>query len=800
MTFADPHICLSCGGSIEAGVGSCPHCGMNLASPEIQQAWRSLVVADQWIIRARMANKDASSQKATAHITPSGGPALTPPRRRLSAGTVLLVVGAISLLVAGLIFITVSWGSMGIVGRALLLLLFTAIVGLLARMVTKRGLRASAESLWAVFLGLVTLDWFAGRDQGLLGLDGIPLGHAAGLWGLALLGVGVAVVRSAKAPVGRTLVVPALVAGLAPVIGLVGSAAEIWESAFWSSIIPTVGAVLIAVLHRSLGIQPARWAAAAAASVLGAVSIGAAVVEALEFPGLRQLLLQGHGVPLLMVAVVAVGVARVSEVARTASVIIGVLACVLLVAIPAESAWELRGGHLVTGAAAVALAVRGAGKGRVNRGLQWAACLTAGLVASASVPWMIQLLAVVEHSMFMAGSPLMDVGPWWVALYVTVALSAAVFAAQRWREMARVQPHVRATAATLLALGLMATVAAFHPAPILFGAALVAIAGGLSAATQSSPALWPYLGPVTVALAPITTLSSESASAFVWPMAAIVLGIIARRAKRPVFQWIGLGAGVWWLCGTVGAAMQLAGRSDHATALAVIVAAVVALGAVSFADQAARRLGPGECGALAAGVAGLMFAISDNRLDALPWTIAGAGVALVGLINRRRRWFTFVGSILLGVAYVIRLADSGVDVVEAYTAPFALILLGAGVWALRRDGLSSVRALGAGVTLALLPSLPQALAEPATLRGFLLGLVALALLSAGVLRSWKAPFVAGSVVILLLLFANVGPWALGLQRWILIAVVGIVALGIGATWESRARQGRAAIAYVAAMR
>jgi hypothetical protein len=797
MTFADPHICLACRGTIEGGIGSCPHCGMDLASPEIQQAWRSLVVADQWIIRARMSNKKDPA-KASANITPSGGPAL-PPKRRLSAGTVLLVIGAISLLVAGLIFITVSWGSMGVVGRALLLLLFTGVVGVLARLVTRRGLRASAEALWAVFLGLVSLDWFAGRAQGLLGLDALPLGWATGMWGLALLWLGVSIVRRGVPTLQKKLLIPALTAGIAPVIGAIGIAAEIWESEFWSTLVPTVAAVLIAVLHRRLDLQPARWAAAAGASILGAFAIGAAVVEALEYPGVGQLVVQGHGIPLLVIAVVAVGVAYVSPVARSVSVTIGVLACVLLVAIPAESAWELRGGHLVTGAAAVLLALRGTGAGRVNRGLQWAACLAGGLVAAASLPWIVQLLAVAEHSTFMGGSPMMDIGPWWVALYVALALSATVYAARRWREMSRVEPHVRALATTMLALGLMATVAALHPAPILFGVSLVVIAGALAAVTQRSPALWPYLGPIVVALAPITTLSSWSASALVWPMAAIVLSMIARRARRPVFQWFGLSTGVWWLVGTVGAATQLAGGSDRATAVATIVAAVVALLAVSFADVGTGRIGPGECGAAAAGAVGLIMGMSGG-LDALPWTVAGAGLVLVGLVNPRRRWFTVVGSVLLGIAYVVRLADSGVDVVEAYTAPFAAVLLAVGVWTLRRPGLGSVRALGAGVTLALLPSLPQALDDPTSLRALLLGLVAVGLLAVGVARGWQAPFVGGAAVALLLVLANVGPWTLGLPRWILIAALGIVALTIGATWESRARQGRAAVSYVTAMR
>lgn len=798
MTFADPHICLSCRGAIEAGVGSCPHCGMDLASPEIQQAWRSLVVADQWVIRARMTNR-ADPVKASARITPSGGPALAPPPRRLTAGGVLLVIGAIALLVAGLIFITVTWGSMGIIGRALLLLLFTAVVGYLARFVTHRGLRGSAEALWAVFLGLVSLDWFAGRDQGLLGLDAIPAGHATGLWGLILLGAGIAIVRDGRPVLKRDLTVPAIAAGVASVAGAAGVAAEIWESAFWSTLVPTIAAVLIAVLLRGLRIQVGRWTAAGLAALLGAIAIGAAVVEALEHPGLRQLAMQGHGIPLLVVSVAAVGVGRVSEVARSLCTTICVLALTLLVAIPAESSWELRGGYLVTGAAALVLAVRGAGDGRVNRGLQWAACLAAGLVASASVPWVVQLIAVAKHSTFMLGSPMLDVGPWWAALYVSVVLSAAVFAARRWREMARIAPHVRATSATLLALGLMTTVAALHPSPILFGASLVVVAGGLSAVTQRAPGWWPYLGPIVVALVPFVTLSSWSASAFVWPMAAIVLGIIARRAKRPVFQWLGLTAAVWWVCGTVGAAVQLAGGSDRSTALAVITAAVIALGGLSFADRSPGRIGPGECGAAVAGAFGLLLGVISG-LAALPWTIAGAGVTAVGLTNSRRRAFIKVGSVLLGIAYVVRLADAGVHVAEAYTAPFAAVLLMVGAWALRRPGLATVRALGPGVTLALLPSLPRALSEPTSLRALLLGLVAVALLAIGVKLRWQAPFVGGAATVLLLVVANVGPWVLGLERWILIAVLGAAALAVGATWEARARQGRAAVSYVSSMR
>jgi hypothetical protein len=174
-----------------AGAAACPHCGMDLGSTEIQQAWRSLLVADQWVARAREVRSGVPAAAAPT-------PAPPVPRRRLSAGTVLLVLGAVSLLVAGLIFITVSWGSLGIVGRALALLAFTTVVGGLAHVLTRRALRASAEALWTVFLGLLTLDWFAARDQGLFGLDALPGGYAAGIWGAVVLVAGIAIAKAGR--------------------------------------------------------------------------------------------------------------------------------------------------------------------------------------------------------------------------------------------------------------------------------------------------------------------------------------------------------------------------------------------------------------------------------------------------------------------------------------------------------------------------------------------------------------------------------------------------------------------------
>src|SRR5687768_8124078 len=128
MGFADARVCPSCGGTIDQAT-TCPHCGLDLTTHEIQQAWQALVVADQWVERARnlqaagTPTEPAPASSATAQVPPMPTAAPKPkPRRSVSAGSVLLGLGALFILVAGSIFISVTWGSLGVLGRALVLL------------------------------------------------------------------------------------------------------------------------------------------------------------------------------------------------------------------------------------------------------------------------------------------------------------------------------------------------------------------------------------------------------------------------------------------------------------------------------------------------------------------------------------------------------------------------------------------------------------------------------------------------------------------------------------------------------
>ncbi|MFE7539417.1 SCO7613 C-terminal domain-containing membrane protein [Streptomyces platensis] len=108
-----------------------------------------------------------------------------------SARTALLIVGGVLVVVAALVFTVVSWGRLGIGGRAAVLLAVTACALALPRPLRRRQLTATAEASAAVGLALVLLDGYAARQAGLGGLDHVG---TAGYWAVltALTAVGAA--------------------------------------------------------------------------------------------------------------------------------------------------------------------------------------------------------------------------------------------------------------------------------------------------------------------------------------------------------------------------------------------------------------------------------------------------------------------------------------------------------------------------------------------------------------------------------------------------------------------------------
>ncbi len=91
---------------------------------------------------------------------------------------VLLALGGVLLAIAATAFTLVSWGHLGITGRALVLGAVTAAALCAPVVLLRRGLRSTAEAVAGLGLALTVLDAYALHEVALAGVDGV--GYTAG--------------------------------------------------------------------------------------------------------------------------------------------------------------------------------------------------------------------------------------------------------------------------------------------------------------------------------------------------------------------------------------------------------------------------------------------------------------------------------------------------------------------------------------------------------------------------------------------------------------------------------------------
>ncbi|MFI7053414.1 SCO7613 C-terminal domain-containing membrane protein [Streptosporangium canum] len=119
------------------------------------------------------------------------GPPAASPRRDFSPKAVqnlLLVLGGLLLAVAAVVFTVVSWGQIGIGGRAAILAGITVLTFAVPKLLVKRELVATAETIAVLGVALLFLDGYAARRVGLAGADRIAaLDYAALLIALIAL-------------------------------------------------------------------------------------------------------------------------------------------------------------------------------------------------------------------------------------------------------------------------------------------------------------------------------------------------------------------------------------------------------------------------------------------------------------------------------------------------------------------------------------------------------------------------------------------------------------------------------------
>jgi hypothetical protein len=830
MRFADPQACPECSGAI-AGDPRCPSCGLDLTSTEIRQLWQLLLQADALVARAPHVNPAVGAAPAGAAGAPAPAPdpssAPPPPsfpaeptplpfprgkERRWSVGTILLVLGAFGLIVAGLIFVTRSWADLGLVGRTVILSGVTAIIGALGVWVTRRPLRASAEAVWTIFSALLTLDFFAARHEGMLGLGDLQPGWACVVWGAVLLALGCGIVHLAREHVGTDLVAPAVVAGLGIALSGIGAAfaPDGWE-VFWRAFLGLVVTGVLGLAARPSNVRIVTLAARFVVGVFYLFAFVTAAVELIDHPALDDLVSDRHGLPLALMAVASVAVAAVVRPLRPPAVALSVLALAGLVIAPSTEGWWPEGAWLSVAVLAVALAVAAArGTSDWIRGIRLGTVPVVGALGILLLAWLAQSIGTMAMAVDDAWSASWDARPtldglpdtttWPVFVVVAAALVAVAFLL-RWPEAAALVPHARSTLLILAAVGLLdAVVAGRLPVWLAVTALLVA------AVALVIPRNWwrtDLCAPTSAALATAAALLaafSQEVSTGAWLTAAVVLAVLALM-EGPLLLRLTYAAGATvLLLSGVASGIELAGTSDPVIAFVVLGVALALLTAAGSVLRG-HPVRPAVESAAALGVFADLVAGGSTAELAARWTIAGVVIIALSLAVTDRRWYLWPGVAALVVAYILLIVDSGFSFVEAYTLPLGAGALGFGTFLVRRHPSQGTwPLLGPGLALSLLPSVPQALAEPTGLRALLLGIAALVVLAAGIRLGWQAPFVSGVTIATLLVLFNIGPYANAAPRVVLIAGVSAILLGVGITWEDRARDSRLLVKYVRSMR
>jgi len=812
--LADPTVCPDCRAPLTtAPHGSgCSGCGLVLSGPLAAELWRVMLSADALVERLRR----EPTPGATAPPLPSF-PVAVAPRRGVggsSVPTVLLALGGLCLLVFAAIFLGVAWGLLGLVGRSLVMASITAALVGLAAGLTRRGLRASAETLWGVAGGLLVLDVAAAGAAGLLGdLGSRGVTTVAG-GALAALGV-TGAAWSARAATGR-LVSPQVTAVLGTALVALAQVARPDPALAAAVLVPVllaagVGAVALRLPLVGTGVGAVtalvwgvllvagleRAASAGAAGAwwwpLGVAALEAAVVTvALDLRRVGPAHLRSLGAAAALLPLVALGCSPALPgpgPTGPALALCGSLAVLLAVVVLAPASWA-RGAAGLAVLVGVVLAVPLLVAPAVlptpgaPRPVTW---VVVGLVLAAAAPVLLGL----GHGRGL--TTLVGRGDVRRPVAGPVALTVAVAATGLGAWSALVATG--AAAGVVVAAGLVVAAAVAAPAWRWRDVLPVALVAGALAAWTAGLALWnagvdldsPLPAAAQTALAVPLLLAGAardrdraagSAAALLTAGAllggAAVLGWTEVARLDPSVQATLLAAYAVGLLLAAGTVLHLA----VSRVVVQVLVVPVSLLALSVAPE------PGPAGVTLAVVA--------------------AGLAVGTLLQRARG---VVPALPGGAAAVVALLAAGccglaeLPAPELASLPAGAVLALGGVRLLAGDrGLPSTTALAPALVTVVAPSLLLALGDPVSWRGAVVALLVVGLLVVGVAARLGAPFVAGAVGTALLALAHLEPVAAAVPRWVVIGLVGSLLLTAGITWEAGLRRVAGARRYLAALR
>ncbi|MFJ5262805.1 SCO7613 C-terminal domain-containing membrane protein [Streptomyces sp. NPDC088387] len=749
-----------------------------------------LLVRRAWLVAQLTPEKrphPAAAPFPQAAVAPR--PEATAPRVQ----NVLLLLGGALLTLAAAAFTLVSWGDLGIAGRAAVLGVITAATLAVPVPLLKRGLRSTAESVAGLGLALTVLDAYALHEAALADTDGtaytaVASAVLAALWSAYALGLA----RVAE-PALRLPLPAALGAAQLPLLlGVVAAGADPYG--ITAALLVTAGLDTIVALRKTAA--SVRIVAAVGAYGMGGWGVLAAGWLSLTATGPSAA--ARAAALLLLAAAIALAAAWYSAtpgLPLALSIAGGLLTVSALAAVPRVTLPEMWTVpvHLVCGMALLAVWRTDRIPAAIRGGLTWAS----GAVQGIALLWTLPMLVLVllgpagwvarawEGAPADARAAVTEDVPWPsdtatapLVLLLVAALLALTVRAEPWR------PRALDTALALTWAALLLTPATLQ---LPYAAALLTLAAATAALLTLKRVTPVTLAVVTSASLALLSLASEAATLAVL---AFLTVLFALGARRPLPAVTALAYATGLVCAT---GASLGWEPHHIAPLVLLVPAGAALSAprVEGATRLAVEIAGGTAGLVAVGLA-----VTDPPMLAL--VLALCGVIVAGTAVRAdRRSAGYLAVALFVLASWVRLGASGVDTPEAYTLPVSVPALLVGALRRRRDPqASSWTAYGPGLAVTLVPSLLAAWGDAHWHRPLLLGAAALLVTLLGARHHLLAPLVVGGSVLLLDTLHELAPYLVQvagvLPRWVPPALAGLLLLALGATYEQRRQDVRRA--------
>ncbi|WP_375141664.1 SCO7613 C-terminal domain-containing membrane protein [Streptomyces sp.] len=757
-----------------------------------------LLTRRAWLVAALQQTQRPS--RPWAHPRTPSAPPPRPEAAAPSVQNVLLVLGGVLLTLAAAVFTLVSWGHMGITGRALVLGAVTLTALAVPVPLLKRGLRSTAESVAGLGLALTVLDAYALHEAALARTGGTGYAAAA----TAVLAVVWAVYG--RLPVTAALRLPlpsALAAAQLPLL-LWAVAADAGPHAVTAALLVTAGLDAVAALRvTAVSVRVTAVVGAYGTGGWGVLGAGWLSVTA-DGPGAAA----RAGVLLLLAAGIALGAARRdSGTAHTLGLTItsGLLTVAALGAVPrtvVPSQWVVPV-HLVLGVALLGALRAVRLPDAVRRGWVWASAVVQGLALLGTLP--VLALVVLGPAGWLgrvwSGAPsdaraavTVD-APWPsdaattpVALLLVAVVLALVVRKEQWRSRAR-----------LGALGLLWAAALSLPAiltvPYAAGVSVLAVLTAAALHTARTTAAEARITALVLALVTAVdlTLLSLAARTATLVVLSVLTALLAAFSWRTALTPFTAPAALVYAAALASATGAAANWPPARTALLVL--AVPAVAALLAARPVERRTVVAvEVAAAATGLLAAGLAVTDPPLLALVLALCGV-IAAGTALRPGRRPVGYAATALFVLAAWVRLAAWDVSAPEAYTLPVTVPALLVGALRRRRDPrVTSWTAYGAGLAATLLPSLVATWADPHWTRPLLLGAAALLVTLLGARHHLQAPLVLGGAVLTLVTLHELAPYVVqvtgALPRWAPPALAGLLLLALGATYEQRIRDVR----------